>query len=185
LHEEKHFNRRSIRLKDYDYSGNGKYFITICTQYHLSMFGDINDGRMILNNAGIMVQKWWRALGERYKLGIEPYVIMPNHIHGIITVSHEYEGTNECEECEDTHESGERGENVVSPLQRPVLGEYVSWFKRMSTNEYIRNVKNNNWPPFHKRLWQRNYWEHIIRNQTELDNTNDYIYNNPKNRSIH
>lgn len=76
-----------------------------------------------------------------------------------------------------------RGENVVSPLRisntYDGLGQYVSWFKRMSTTEYIRHVKNDNWPVFNKRIWQRNYYEHVIRNDAELNRIRQYIIENP------
>lgn len=61
------------------------------------------------------------------------------------------------------------------------LGRYISWFKRMTTNEYIRNVKNKNWQPFNKRIWQRNYYEHIIRTEQSLNEIREYIINNPQN----
>jgi len=76
-----------------------------------------------------------------------------------------------------------KGENMVSPLQ-PDVGRFVSWFKRMTTNEYIQNVKNNGWQPFDKKLWQRNYYEHIIRNENELNRVREYIINNPLKWSL-
>jgi len=79
------------------------------------------------------------------------------------------------------------GENMVSPL--PIntydgLGQIISWFKRMSTNEYINNVKTNNWPRFNQRLWQRNYYEHIIRDDGEIEHIRQYIADNPKNWNV-
>ncbi|MFI4910525.1 MAG: transposase [Sedimentisphaeraceae bacterium JB056] len=184
MQSEKYPQRRSVRLKDFDYSENGKYFITICSQYHFSLFGKIERHEIKLNEIGFMIQRWWLALGKRFELGIEPYIIMPNHIHGIITITSGNQISDKSGESKIYYKSEETGENIVSPLHSRTLGQYVSWFKRMSTNEYIRNVKNNNWQPFHKRLWQRSFWERIIRNQRELDNMSDYIYNNPKNWEI-
>ncbi len=68
---------------------------------------------------------------------------------------------------------------MVLPLQYNGLGQYVSWFKRMTTNQYIRQVKNNNWQPFNRRLWQRNYHDHIIRNDKSLNRIRQYIKTNP------
>ena len=69
---------------------------------------------------------------------------------------------------------------MVSPLRHKGLGQYISWFKRMTTNKYIQNVKNNGWQPFNKRLWQRGYHDHIIRNDKSLNRIREYIVNNPK-----
>ena len=71
---------------------------------------------------------------------------------------------------------GLRGEHIGSPLHK-----IVQWFKTMTTNDYINHVKNNNWKPFNKKLWQRNYYEHIIRNEIELNKIRQYIINNPLN----
>ena len=89
---------------------------------------------------------------------------------------------NRPENVTDKH-SGHLDKNMVSPLQ-PGLGRFVSWFKRMTTNEYIQNVKNNGWQPFDKKLWQRNYYEHIIRNENELNRVRGYIINNPLKWSL-
>ena len=80
-------NRRSIRLKGYDYSQAGAYFVTICTQNREYMFGDVVDGKMILNDAGRMVQMVWDEIPENYcGIGIDEFVIMPDHVHGIIVL---------------------------------------------------------------------------------------------------
>lgn len=124
-----------------------------------------------------MIDAWWKRLFEKFvNISTDEYVIMPNHIHGIIEIKNNQQ----------LGENMQLGENVVSPLRiqnrYDGLGQYISWFKRMSTNEYIRNVKQNNWQPFEKRLWQKNYYEHIIRNEQSLQNIRTYIINNPANR---
>ncbi len=171
-------HRKSIRLKGYDYSQNGAYFITICAQNRENRFGEIKNGEIKLNDAGRMIAAWWKKLFEKFpNIVIDEYVIMPNHIHGIIQIV----GAIPC----NRPDSNIRGENMVSPL--PIrntyngLGQYVSWFKRMSTNEYIRNVKQKNWKSFDSRLWQKNYYEHIIRNEQSLKEIHEYIINNPAN----
>ena len=187
--EEHH--RRSIRLKGYDYSHTGAYFVTICTQNREYLFGDVLDGKMALNDAGQMIEKWWNKLSQKYgDVWIDTYVVMPNHFHGIITITTNTVGANPCIRPDETNPCirpntgdhvtrGENitGENTVSPLQG--LGKYISWFKRMSTNEYIRGVKQRGWPPFPGKLWQRNYYDHIIRNESELERIREYIVNNP------
>ena len=184
-------HRRSIRLKGYDYSHTGAYFVTICTQNREYLFGDVLDGKMALNDAGQMIEKWWNKLSQKYgDVWIDTYVVMPNHFHGIITITTNTVGANPCIRPDETNPCirpntgdhvtrGENitGENMVSPLQG--LGIYISWFKRMSTNEYIRGVKQRGWPPFPGKLWQRNYYDHIIRNESELERIREYIVNNP------
>jgi REP element-mobilizing transposase RayT len=182
-------HRRSIRLAGYDYSQEGNYFITVCTQNREFLFGQINNGRMVLNDAGRMVQKWWLKLSQKFpQIKLDKFIIMPNHIHGIIEII-EFVGANlvvganlcvclgyPCYLGKYT----DRGKHKGLPL-RPSIPKIIQWFKTMSTNEYIRNVKQNNWPSFDRRLWQRNYYEHIIRDEPAYNNIADYIICNPIN----
>ncbi|MCK5595348.1 transposase, partial [bacterium] len=113
--------------------------------------------------------------------------IMPNHIHGIINIA---VGAIPCNRpipyrpIKNNKNHTIKGENTVSPLRKISnryngLGQYVSWFKRMTTNKYIHHVKINGWESFNKRLWQRNYYDHIIRNEKSLQEIREYIINNP------
>jgi len=157
--------RRSIRLKDYDYSQNGAYFVTICTEDQEYLFGDISKERMVLNEAGEMIKKWWVEARNKFKnIELDEFVIIPNHFHGIVNIV----GADLCV-C-----PVGSGEHVGSPLHR-----IVQWFKTMTTNEYIRDVHNNMWKPFLKRLWQRNYYEHVVRNEDKLNKIRQYIRTNP------
>ncbi|MBI2019463.1 transposase [Candidatus Daviesbacteria bacterium] len=166
------YNRKSIRLKDYDYSSNGAYFVTICTQDREMLFGSVGvDPRvdpvnpcMQLNDVGKMVGDWWLKIADKYPgIELDVYQIMPNHIHGIVIIN----GW--------THHSIGRTHRSA-----PTIGTIIQWFKTMATNEYIKNVKQSHWPPFNKRVWQRNYFEHIIRNDIELNKIREYIVNNPQ-----
>jgi REP element-mobilizing transposase RayT len=154
-------HRRSIRLKGYDYSQPGAYFVTICTQNREHLFGLVDNGALILNEAGNMVQKWWLTLDSKFE-GIEPdtFVVMPNHFHGIIKITPRLA-------------KGE-AEEAIS------VGRVIQWFKTMSTNEYIRGVKQHQWPPFPGKLWQRNYYEHIIHNEHVYLAVQRYIQQNPQ-----
>jgi REP element-mobilizing transposase RayT len=184
-------DRRSIRLCGYDYSREGAYFVTICTQDRANRFGAVADGTMQLNDAGQMVARWWDELNRAY-LGVETdaFVAMPDHIHGIVVLV----GADQCvcptdmadqRVCPDDNALGE---HVGSPLpdstqrgpaRRATLPRVVQWFKTMTTNEYIRGVKQHRWPSFDGRLWQRNYHEHIIRDDDEMARIRRYIMNNP------
>jgi putative transposase len=179
-------HRRSIRLAGYDYSQCGYYFITVCTQRRLCLFGEIEKGRMILNDAGKMISRWWNELKNKYaNIEIDEYVVMPNHCHGIINIV----GTVGADRCVCPNGKGEQGEHAGSPQQgspqqdsplrgRPIY-KMVQWFKTMTTNEYIHNVKQNRWEPFDNKLWQRNYYEQIVRDEISLRRIREYIANNP------
>lgn len=177
---DKH-HRKSIRLKGYDYTKAGLYFITICCQNRVHLFGNVINKQMILNDAGKMIEKWFNELQNKFPdIKCHEMVVMPNHIHFII----ENIGSVGADLCVCPNDSNfpktEKrvseilGEHAGSPLHR-----VLQWFKTMSTNEYIRGVKNNNWIPFDGKLWQRNYWEHIIRNDQSYQKISDYIINNP------
>ena len=118
-----------------------------------------------------MVERWWLELSKKFPtIEIDQYVIMPNHLHGIIWVQYQKVVGADLRVCPDVTQGAHTG----APL--PTI---VQWFKTMTSNEYIRNVKSNGWPPFQGKLWQRNYYEHILRNENELIRTSEYILNNP------
>ena len=151
--------RKSLRLPGNDYSKPGLYFITICSQNHVCIFGKIENDEMLLNDAGKMVKDWYYELENKFEdLKCYEMVVMPNHIHFII------------------HNKGTQPEDAGSSLL-----EIMQWFKTMTTNEYIRGVKQLGWQRFDGKLWQRSYWDHIIRNQKTYENICDYIFHNPLN----
>lgn len=173
-------NRRSIRLKEYDYSMVGAYFVTMCVQGRECLFGAAADGVTLLNEAGRMVREWWLKLPEKFSgVEIEEYVIMPNHFHGIITIV----GAPPCGRPIIDGESGQaQVEDAKSGRPHwaaPTVGHVMNWFKTMTTNAYIKGVKTADWSPFHGRLWQRNYYERIIRSDAELNAARKYIEENP------
>ena len=171
---DKH-HRRSIRLKGFDYSSAGAYFVTICTQNKECFFGDIADGKMNRNDAGNMIDKWWNELKERF-VGIEldEYVIMPNHFHGIIIVG----ATLVVAQNENGMKMKRAGTRPATTREKSI-GNIIGAFKSITTDEYINGVKQNGWRSFNSKLWQRNYYEHIIRNEDSLNSIRGYINNNP------
>jgi REP element-mobilizing transposase RayT len=279
-------HRRSIRLKGYDYSKAGLYFITIRTQNGLCLFGKIINNEMILNDAGRMIKRQWQDLIRHFKnIKLHDFIIMPNHFHGIIEFDNSGDsvyyvgaplvgaqkltpsqknglgektmpektpnttlhpntsahvraplvgapklppsqniGRGEITMPETSLQPQMAGQTDISgqpqgcaptddgintlqpqindqthindgqntspqPKQKIMtLGDVVGAFKSLTTNEYIRNVKQNNWQPFNKKLWQRNYYEHIIRNEKSFYNISKYIQTNPsqwKNGKYH
>lgn len=173
-------NRKSIRLKGYDYSQAGLYFITICVDRRRNPywwpFGNIVNGEMVLNDAGKMVENEWLKLSERFtNIKLHEFVVMPNHFHAIMEIDGGHmivpNGTGE------TNISGQ----PPGTGQPKTVGDMVGAFQSIVTVEYIRGVKNLGWHPFNGKLWQRNYWEHIIRDEQSYQRIAEYIINNLKN----
>ncbi|MBN2689865.1 MAG: hypothetical protein JXR42_04645 [Gammaproteobacteria bacterium] len=197
-------NRRSNRFKGYNYATAGTYYITICVQHHQHLFGKIIRNEMQLNSAGKMVNKWWHKIPAKYKSAqLGAFIIMPNHLHAIIhlapvgaapcgrpdisahgTAKHNQAEQEKCylDLLSKDHATPSTGGHTGPPLRENyiALGDVVRWFKTMSTNEYIKHVKNGNWCSFHKRLWQRDYYETIINNKRQLTNIRQYILDNPR-----
>ncbi|MBS3780838.1 MAG: transposase [Desulfovermiculus sp.] len=152
--------RRSIRLPNYDYSQPGAYFITICVQNHVCLFGKIintqNGAELELNAQGRMVNAVWNEIPERYPgLDLDEYIIMPNHFHAVVIF------------------------NACDQGSKYSLPDIVHRLKVFTTKRYAEGVKKNGWPGFPGRLWQRNYWERVIRKEKELEAIRDYIHHNP------
>jgi len=239
--DPKRHHHRSTRLKGYDYSQLGAYFVTICVQDRECLFGEVVEGEMRLNEAGRMVQDVWNDLPRYYPdVALDAFVVMPNHIHGIIILV----GAGPCA-CPDTGQppvgAGPRAcpdagqpqgvaptlglpdvghlvgagpcacpdpgqpQRVAPTLGLPDVGhlvgagpcacpdagqphgvartlglpDVVHRFKTMTTKRYADGVKRFGWLPFRGRLWQRNYYEHIIRNEESLNRIREYILTNP------
>lgn len=153
-------HRRSIRLRGYDYSQAGAYFVTICAQNREFLFGEIVNGEMRLNDAGKMIQTVWGEIPVYYQgIDIDSFIVMPNHIHGIVIVGAAPRGR---------PDSDTRCGMLIGQAQGPAptglsLPDVMHRFKTMTTKRYTDCVKQNGWPPFSGKLWQRNYWEHIVR----------------------
>jgi putative transposase len=167
-------HRRSIRLKGYDYSQSGAYFVTIVAQGRASLFGHIENDEMILNDAGQMLVKWWTELPNKFpQITLGVFIVMPNHFHGIIIIGEIVGGDLRVSPVlSDGQEGGHVGPpQPIPPQQKPdaPLSQMIQWFKTMTTNEYIRGVKELGWPRFDGKLWQRDYYEHIIRNADEAN----------------
>ncbi|HEX9662732.1 MAG TPA: transposase [Candidatus Binatia bacterium] len=162
---EKH-RRRSIRLKGYDFGQAGAYFVTVCTQGRACLLGVVN-GEMQVNNAGRMVQASWDELPRRFAgMRVDGFVVMPNHIHGIIMVGAQFIAPHDMQQ--NVFENPRQG----AMNRAPTLGEIVRAFKAVSTRA-IRQTTN---PTF---AWQRNYYEHVIRDDDSLNRIRQYILDNP------
>jgi len=166
---EEQYHRRSIRLKDYDYAKAGAYFVTTCTWQREYAFGEIMNGLVQLNRRGEIVQAVWDDLPNHYALvQLDAFVVMPNHIHAIIVL-------------EDNTEQASVGAGLrpapTTPstlAARPALPEIVRAFKSFSARRINESRQTAGRP-----VWQRNYFEHVIRDERELITIRRYILNNP------
>ena len=218
-------HRRSIRLKDYDYALAGAYTVTVCAQNRACLFGEIVDGAMRLGQAGAMVQTTWEEIPTYYPgVQVDAFVVMPNHVHGIVVLSPPDDPTAAASvsptdgaiaalssvgagprACPDRPANAQIGFDAATPpadhepLRTPrsaneggqargpaptvpapmSLSEVVHRFKSLTTARYRHGVAAHDWPPFAGRLWQRNFYEHIIRNEATLERHRQYIADNP------
>jgi REP element-mobilizing transposase RayT len=196
--------RQSTRLRHYDYAASGYYFVTICTHQRQHLFGDIQGDGMVLNDAGRAALAYWQRLTQHFDhIRLDAFVVMPNHVHGIIQIV-------EWPDMPDVNESGRssptsgRGEAFwlsrsadeltrcsqnASPLRsvdgltdRPhgtpsgSIGAIVGNYKSISTRQ-INRIRRTPGTP----VWQRNYHDRIIRTELKLDNVRAYIQTNPQN----
>lgn len=221
---QKH-RRRSIRLHGYDYTQPGAYFITICTHEHMPLFGEISNGEMRLNRTGKITREEWSRLPERFPfLECGPFVVMPNHIHGILIIrdrdcrgtaedeimAHERRGTAADGEAtiedgirrgtaEDVRamiedessrartignreaavmEESSRAPTRIEQFSKPVPGSIptiVRSFKSSVTRRTNRASEHSS-----VLLWQRNYYEHVVRDEADYERIEEYIQNNPR-----
>ena len=162
------YRRKTIRLKDWDYSSEGAYYVTLCTDKMGHLFGKVANENMELNGFGKIVQKEWLRTAElRTNVVIDEFIVMPNHLHGIIMILEKAGGKAGRGELTFAH-----NKHLRSPSQS--LGSIIRGFKSASTRRINENRNSMN-----EKIWQRNYYERIIRNYNELDKFRNYILENP------
>ena len=176
-HDPNSRSRRSIRLKGFDYTQSGAYFVTVVVQDKACLFGEIVGKGMELNGAGMMSQTIWESLPRRFPtIGLDAFSIMPNHLHGIIVINRPAGESPVGANNDDRTTAAPR---VAPTIATRSLGDVVGAYKSITTVEYVRGVKTKGWQGFRGRLWQRNYYERIIRNENELNRAREYVANNP------
>jgi len=165
-------HRRSIRLKEYDYASEGGYFVTLVTNQRQHLFGEVVDGEMRLTVFGRIAREEWfetQRLRPNVELLVDEFVVMPNHIHGIIWLHEDASYTTLVRAYRDT------------PLRSPSnsLGAIIRGYKGAVTTKIntLRRVKG-------EPVWLRNYYEHIIINEKDYENIANYIHDNPVNWGI-
>ena len=148
--------RKPTRLPRFDYRSAGPYFVTICTQHREHRFGTIVADAIHVSPAGQMLAEIWASIPMQFSaVVLDLFVVMPNHVHGILWFDH--------------HGAG----------KQPSLGEVIGWFKAVTTNRYIHSVRDDGWLPYDRSLWQRSFHEHTVRNDVDMDRIRTYLINNP------
>ena len=181
--------RRSIRLNGYDYSLAGLYFVTICCHDKICRFGRVDNEEMVLNQYGQIAQDEWLRLSERFpNFELDVFQIMPNHIHGIVVVAetgiaHSRSVSMDADVSIDCNGdlSIDKEELQSGPSPYTTLADIVAAYKSLVSNACLRVYKSNN--ESMGKFWQRNYFEHIIRNEQSYQSISDYIISNPANWS--
>ena len=180
-HDQDRHHRRSIRLRGHDYAQPGAYFVTVCTRDRESLLGDVVNGEMRLNGAGEIVRRCWVDIRRHFPhIALDAGIIMPNHLHGIIVITEFRRG-----EASTVHIDApkKRPEPDASPLrQHPngtqpgSLSAIVQNFKSISTRK-MNITRGTPGTP----VWQRSFYEHVIRNDEDLNAIRQYILTNPAN----
>ncbi len=146
-----------LRKRGHDYASPSSYFITLCTERRVCLFGDVRDGLVDLSPAGVVVDSWWHYLPARFvSVELDAVVVMPNHFHAVI------------------HLGADPDIDAI-----PNLSDIVGWFKKRTTYDYTLGVKTDGWPRFPGRLWQEEFYDHIIRDERGLERIRAYIEGNP------
>ena len=174
--QEDHHQRKSTRLKEYDYTQPGAYFVTVVSHQRKNIFGVISNGEMNLNKAGKIVEKTWQNIPVHFpNTSCEIFVVMPNHIHGIIDIIND-------EIVGARHASPLRSNRLESQsvksdgVKAKSIGAIIGSFKSAVTKQLHQTKIINQ-----EKIWQRNYYEHIIRDEDDYQQIADYIASNPSN----
>ena len=151
-------NRKPNRLKEYDYGEVGCYFVTLCTHKRACLFqmeNPVGNGLSAVPHIpNQIVHRWIRETQNKFdSIAFEKYVVMPDHLHFLINIKERHTGRS--------------------------LQDIMRFFKTMTTNEYIKGVKSGRLPPFEQKLWQKSYYDHVVRNQQDYNEVWEYIENNP------
>lgn len=183
-------HRRSIRLKGYDYTLPGAYFVTLVTWQHRCIFGHITDGEMHLSTAGKLVNECWMYLPQFFPLKLDESVVMPNHFHGIISIL-DSPGRLDKVSTTEMDEHTRMPDRKMFPTTQSIprgtkpgsLGAVVQSFKYMCSRKirtYLRSQAKAATESASIKVWQRNYYERIIRDEVELERIRTYIRSNPQ-----
>ena len=182
------YRAETIRKKGWDYARGGKYFITICTKNHICCFGDVLDGKMILNELGLIADLFWREIPQHFEnIWLDQFIVMPDHIHGIIGIKrlkNEIETNNVDDDKHDDKHDGKHTTNQKNFIKNEIMSKIspkpgsihaiIRSFKSACTKKY--NELGLQWIG-----WQARYYDEIIANTNRLNQIRNYIIDNPAN----
>ena len=178
------YRTKSLRLSNYDYSSNGKYFVTICTKNMEEYFGEVRNYMMGLNEIGCIAAKFWQVIPKYFPfVRLDEWVVMPNHMHGIVIINHHHcssSSRNAINRVSTTTTMMNNGgiTGAHNPMGKKTLGEIIRWFKRRTSFEIHKNTNQNF-------QWQPRFYDCIIRSADKsLYEIRQYIHNNPEKWSL-
>ncbi|MBX9256382.1 transposase [Desmonostoc muscorum CCALA 125] len=169
---QKH-HRHSIRLKGYDYTQSCAYFITICTKARQCLFGNVVKGEMQLNSLGHIAFNCWQTIPDHFPhIELDTFLVMPNHLHGILIIINKPVGAQHC--CALNQHVDHNTEKFANPVNGSISTVIRSY------KGVVSKRINIIWQTKGQSIWQRNFYEHIGREQKSVDNIREYILNNPQ-----
>jgi putative transposase len=186
-HDRELYHRQSMRRADHDYSGNGVYSVTIPPHDKAVLFGSVDSGVLVLNDAAQMIIREWRDLERRFQnISTDMIVVMPDHVHGILILQSACDGRNVAAHDEQPSQgrpapNRRPGYEWAGPNDTVDIGlpRVMQAFKSITTLRYGDGVRNMGWQPFNGKVWHRNYYDHIVRSHGELDTIRSYMLHNP------
>ncbi len=168
--------RKPLRLNNYDYSLNGCYFITICTHNKKSLFGKIENGNMVLNKNGLIAEENFKKIDLLYKnISVDTFVVMPNHVHAIIRISNDISGIEAGIQKEDNKNISGIIQSYKSAVTKEIRWPGESNQSKYNEDEFPNVLKNTN-----EKIWQKSFYDHIIRSEEDYINIFEYIQLNPQ-----
>ena len=177
MQKDKKFKDGSMRLKGWDYGKNADYFLTIKTKYGEHFFGEIKDEKMCLNEVGLIAEKQWLKIQEKFSYAVlDEFVVMPNHVHGIISIRKTLTSVG-MRLIASPHQGSEAIKGGVTGVHNPMFYENISriirWYKGSCTYEMRKHNKRFE--------WQTLFYDSIMWDMYQMENVRNYIKNNPKN----
>jgi REP element-mobilizing transposase RayT len=173
METRKHPDRRSIRLPEFDYSGAGVYFITICADGKLPIFGNVIKGSIILNDVGVIAQNCWCSIPDHFpNANLYDYIVMPNHVHGLIALISDKKADTACR----VPTAGDYNKESFSGPTNKSIPTIIRSYKSA-----VSKLAHEQFPGRFAKIWQSRYYEHVIRDDKQLVAAVNYIKANPSN----
>lgn len=175
MHFDPIHHRRSIRLKEFDYSQPGAYFVTVVAWHRRHLFGKVVGEEFQPNPFGKVVLKGIHTLPRYFPARIDAWVVMPNHVHLLLSIADPDQGGASADQAAFIRKNTADAPPLPNPIKRSPLGTIIQNLKSVTARQ-INRMRGTPGAP----VWQRNYYEHIVRNEEEMNNLTLYIIDNPR-----